>query len=30
MQRELQDMRRLLETGLAGMTWNDTRACVSP
>ena len=25
MQRELQDMRRLLETGLAGMTWNDTR-----
>lgn len=25
MQRELQDMRRLLETGLAGMTWNDRR-----
>jgi flagellar biosynthesis protein FlhF len=25
MQRELQDMRRLLETGLAGMTWNDKR-----
>jgi flagellar biosynthesis protein FlhF len=25
MQRELQDMRRLLETGLAGITWNDTR-----
>jgi flagellar biosynthesis protein FlhF len=25
MQRELQDMRRLLETGFAGMTWNDTR-----
>jgi flagellar biosynthesis protein FlhF len=26
MQRELQDMRRLLETGLAGMTWNDKRS----
>jgi flagellar biosynthesis protein FlhF len=25
MQRELQDLRRLLETGLAGMTWNDKR-----
>jgi flagellar biosynthesis protein FlhF len=25
MQRELQDMRRLLETGLAGMTWSDKR-----
>jgi flagellar biosynthesis protein FlhF len=25
MQRELQDMRRLLETGLAGMTWSDRR-----
>src|SRR3984885_4326058 len=25
MQRELQDMRRLLETGLAGLTWNDRR-----
>ena len=25
MQRELQDMRRLLETGFAGMTWNDRR-----
>jgi flagellar biosynthesis protein FlhF len=25
MQRELQDMRQLLETGLAGMTWNDKR-----
>jgi flagellar biosynthesis protein FlhF len=25
MQRELQDMRRLLETGLAGMTWTDKR-----
>ncbi len=25
MQREMQDMRRLLETGLAGMTWNDKR-----
>ncbi|HEV7358089.1 MAG TPA: flagellar biosynthesis protein FlhF [Steroidobacteraceae bacterium] len=25
MQRELQGMRRLLETGFAGMTWNDTR-----
>ncbi|HTD75457.1 MAG TPA: flagellar biosynthesis protein FlhF [Steroidobacteraceae bacterium] len=25
MQRELQDMRRLLETGLAGITWNDKR-----
>ena len=25
MQRELQDMRRLLETGFAGMTWSDTR-----
>jgi flagellar biosynthesis protein FlhF len=25
MQRELQVMRRLLETGLAGMTWNDKR-----
>jgi flagellar biosynthesis protein FlhF len=25
MHRELQDMRRLLETGLAGMTWNDKR-----
>ena len=24
-QRELKDMRRLLETGLAGMTWNDKR-----
>ena len=26
MQRELKDMRRLLESGLAGITWNDTRA----
>src|SRR3984957_11326160 len=25
MQRELRDLRRLLETGLAGMTWNDKR-----
>jgi flagellar biosynthesis protein FlhF len=25
MHRELQDLRRLLETGLAGMTWNDKR-----
>ena len=25
MQRELQDMRRLLESGLAGMTWSDKR-----
>jgi len=25
MQRELQDMRQMLETGLAGMTWNDKR-----
>ena len=25
MQRELQDMRQLLENGLAGMTWNDKR-----
>jgi flagellar biosynthesis protein FlhF len=25
MQRELQVMRRMLETGLAGMTWNDRR-----
>ncbi len=25
MQRELQDMRKLLENGLAGMTWNDKR-----
>ena len=25
MQRELQDMRRMLETGLAGMTWSDRR-----
>jgi flagellar biosynthesis protein FlhF len=25
MQRELQDMRRLHETGLAGMTWSDRR-----
>jgi flagellar biosynthesis protein FlhF len=25
MRRELQDLRRLLETGLAGMTWNDKR-----
>jgi flagellar biosynthesis protein FlhF len=25
MQRELQVMRRMLETGLAGMTWNDKR-----
>lgn len=25
MQREMQDMRRLLESGLAGMTWNDKR-----
>jgi flagellar biosynthesis protein FlhF len=25
MKRELQDMRRLLETGLAGMTWSDKR-----
>jgi flagellar biosynthesis protein FlhF len=25
MQRELQDLRRLLETGLAGMTWSDKR-----
>jgi flagellar biosynthesis protein FlhF len=24
-QRELQELRRLLETGLAGMTWNDKR-----
>jgi flagellar biosynthesis protein FlhF len=24
-QRELQEMRQLLETGLAGMTWNDQR-----
>jgi flagellar biosynthesis protein FlhF len=24
-QRELQDLRRLLESGLAGMTWNDKR-----
>ena len=25
MQRELQDLRQMLETGLAGMTWNDKR-----
>jgi flagellar biosynthesis protein FlhF len=25
MQRELRDLRRLLESGLAGMTWNDKR-----
>ena len=25
MQRELRDLRHLLETGLAGMTWNDKR-----
>jgi flagellar biosynthesis protein FlhF len=25
MQRELKDLRQLLETGLAGMTWNDRR-----
>src|SRR5450631_290437 len=25
MQRELRDLRQLLETGLAGMTWNDQR-----
>lgn len=25
MQRELQDLRRLLETGLAGMSWSDKR-----
>ncbi len=25
MQRELQDLRQLLETGLAGMSWNDKR-----
>jgi len=25
MHRELQDLRQLLETGLAGMTWNDKR-----
>jgi flagellar biosynthesis protein FlhF len=25
MQREIQDLRRLLETGLAGMTWSDKR-----
>jgi flagellar biosynthesis protein FlhF len=25
MQRELRDMRQLLETGLAGLTWNDKR-----
>jgi flagellar biosynthesis protein FlhF len=25
MQRELQDMRQLIETGLAGMSWNDQR-----
>jgi flagellar biosynthesis protein FlhF len=25
MQRELRDLRRLLETGLAGMSWNDKR-----
>jgi flagellar biosynthesis protein FlhF len=25
MQRELRDLRQLLETGLAGMTWNDKR-----
>ncbi len=25
MQREFQDLRRLLETGLAGMTWSDKR-----
>jgi flagellar biosynthesis protein FlhF len=24
-QREIQDLRRMLETGLAGMTWNDKR-----
>jgi flagellar biosynthesis protein FlhF len=26
MQRELQDLRRLLETGLAGMTWSEKRS----
>jgi hypothetical protein len=25
MQREMQEMRRVLETGMAGMTWNDKR-----
>jgi flagellar biosynthesis protein FlhF len=25
MQRELQDLRRMLESGLAGLTWNDMR-----
>ena len=25
MQRELQDLRLLLQTGLAGMTWSDKR-----
>jgi len=25
MQRQLQDLRQMLETGLAGMTWNDRR-----
>jgi flagellar biosynthesis protein FlhF len=25
MQRDIQDLRRMLETGLAGMTWNDKR-----
>jgi flagellar biosynthesis protein FlhF len=25
MQRQLQDLRQMLETGLAGMTWNDKR-----
>ena len=25
MQREIQDLRRMLETGLAGMTWSDKR-----
>lgn len=25
MQRELQDLRQMLETGLAGLTWNDKR-----
>ncbi len=25
MQRELQDLRQVIETGLAGMTWNDKR-----
>jgi flagellar biosynthesis protein FlhF len=25
MQRELQDLRQMLESGLAGMTWNDKR-----